>query len=138
MALKRGRKVPPITEDQVWELARIQCTYKEMSAVLGVSEDYLRDHFKDMINEAQEQGKASLRRTLIRLADKGNLGAAVWLSKQYLGMREVQATDITSGGESLAKGFTSMVTAVEAMQAKNVEKNAARKEARAAEKEKDK
>ncbi|MPZ59208.1 MAG: hypothetical protein GEU91_22545 [Rhizobiales bacterium] len=92
-----GRK-PSLTCDEktlktIEGLAKIQCTQAEAAAVLGCH----RETFINFLNanpEARarwdnglEAGKASVRRNLFKLSET-NTAAAIWLSKQYLGMRE--------------------------------------------------
>lgn len=92
-----GRKRLEIDEKIFIELCKIQCTKKEIGAVLGVSEDTLerwckREHnmsFSMFWGIYAEAGKASLRRSQFLLAQK-NATMAIWLGKQYLGQRDEQ------------------------------------------------
>ena len=75
-------------------LGSIMATTKECAAVMGVSEPTFLKFLKDnpeanaALEQSQGQRMASLRRRQIELADKGNLGALIWLGKQYLGQRD--------------------------------------------------
>lgn len=92
-----GRKRLEIDERVFIELCKIQCTKKEIGAVLGVSEDTLerwckREHdmtFSMFWGIHSEAGKASLRRSQFLLAEK-NAVMAIWLGKQILGQRDEQ------------------------------------------------
>jgi hypothetical protein len=76
------------------ELGRIHCTKAEIAGVLGVSRPTL-DAFLDREPSAREafengtqEGKASLRRTQFRLAER-NAAMAIFLGKNYLGQKDV-------------------------------------------------
>jgi hypothetical protein len=79
----------------VRSLGGIQCTTKEAAAVLGVDEDTF-NKFRADEPEAQrawvegtENGKASLRRNQIKLAEK-NATMAIFLGMQYLGQKDLR------------------------------------------------
>jgi len=85
-----GRKLKPIDEAQVREMAMYQCTLEEMSSNLGCHRETLSLRFSDIIKEGWEYGKKSLRRRMYEKAMTGDTGMLVWLSKQYLGFRDKQ------------------------------------------------
>ena len=67
----------------------MQCTHKEIAAVMGCDEDTLRNNYSAIINAAREGGKASLRRAQWKKAvDEGNPSMLIWLGKHYLEQRE--------------------------------------------------
>lgn len=113
----RGRPPKPIDLKLVYELAKIQCTDEEIAAACSVgnstiSRRYQTDpEFRELINKGRQEGKQSLRRTLYKIANdqghKSQLGAAIWLSKQYLGMAEKQEAKIEQHvtGEIDVKGL---------------------------------
>ena len=76
-------------------LCGIQCTKKEVAAVLDCGEStverWCKATYKMTFEEAREVysqgGKASLRRTQFRLAEK-SAAMAIFLGKQYLGQRD--------------------------------------------------
>ncbi len=76
-------------------LCEIQCTEKEICAVLEVSHDTLNRWCKETYNkdfantfeEKREGGKSSLRRIQWHLAEK-NPTMAIFLGKNYLGQRD--------------------------------------------------
>lgn len=82
---------------QVEALRGIMASHKEMAAILGCSEKTIERRKVDDAEflEAYEMGEAkahlSIRRSLFKACDAGNVNAAVYLSKNYLGMRDVQA-----------------------------------------------
>ena len=85
---KVGRPRKVIDEKLLYDLAKIQCTPAEMSAILGVHVDTLRDNYSNIIAKGKEDGKASLRRMQYVTAMKGNVTMLIWLGKQLLGQKE--------------------------------------------------
>jgi len=74
-------------------LGRIQCTFEEAAAVLGVHVDTFSDFLRaqEKAREAFEWGRnegcASLRRTQMKMAE--NIPTmAIWCGKQYLGQTD--------------------------------------------------
>jgi hypothetical protein len=88
------------TIDILKGLGRIQCTTKELAATFGVTEPTIFLLFKrspackEAYEGGKEVGKASLRRTQFRLAEK-NAAMAIFLGKNYLGQTDRQ--ELNSG-----------------------------------------
>lgn len=86
-------------------LCRIQCTEREICAVLDVTDKTLNawckrtygTGFSDTYKKHSEVGKISLRRAQYKAAENGNTTMLVWLGKQYLG----QADKIETRAEDL-------------------------------------
>jgi len=91
---KSGRPLLNLNERQILELAKIQCTTKEIAAVMDCSVSTLDKSFSDLINKGREAGKITLRKYMWNAAEKGNVTMMIWLSKQILGMREPQIIEI--------------------------------------------
>lgn len=91
---KMGRPRRKIDLKLVEDLARIQCTISEISAILKIPESTLKNRkdFTTTFKNGKEDGKSSLRRYQWRMAEK-NPGMAIWLGKQYLGQRETNLDD---------------------------------------------
>jgi hypothetical protein len=93
---KAGRPKKEIDWDQVKKLCYIQCTQGEIADILRVHVQTLdaacqRDHsieFSTYYKMHTSEGKASLRRTMYKTAMRGNPAMQIWLSKNYLGMKE--------------------------------------------------
>ncbi len=93
-----GRPPKPIDLKVLEELAALQCTDGEIAAALDVSPATIvnrRESDPDFLKaytKGRERGKRSLRRILFGIATdpthKSQLGAAIWLSKQHLGMSD--------------------------------------------------
>jgi len=83
-----GPPFKKIDEKLLRSLAKIHCTWEEMSSIVGVSVDTLSRRYAEIINSARAEGKLSLRRYQWQMAEKENLGMLVWLGKQHLGQSE--------------------------------------------------
>src|SRR5437763_16162377 len=82
------------------KLAGMQCTNEEIAAFFGVSKrTILRkckvEKFRDSIERGRAKGRVSVRRSLFKLANAGNVAAAIFLSKNLLGYRDVMNTEHT-------------------------------------------
>lgn len=92
---RTGRPRKEINEKLFENLCAIQCTEKEICAVLGCCEDTLnawckrtyKMTFSDTYKSKKMLGKSSLRRTQFRLAEK-SASMAIWLGKQYLDQKD--------------------------------------------------
>ena len=78
-----------LNEDRVRDLASIQCTMIEIAACCKCSVDTLENRFSDIIKEARESGKQSLRRAQYQKAIEGNPTMLIWCGKHILNQREV-------------------------------------------------
>lgn len=76
-----------IDAEQVEKLAMLQCTLEEMAMFFDCDPKTISNRFSKEIRKGKETGKISLRRNMFRLSEK-NTVMCIWLSKQYLGMRE--------------------------------------------------
>ena len=84
-----GRPLKKIDEQQVYELAKIQCSYQEMAAVLDCDESTLTRRFSQVIKRGREDGKSSLKRKQYEVAMSGSVPMLIWLGKIVIGQREV-------------------------------------------------
>tara|TARA_Y100000310_G_scaffold326664_1_gene391893 strand:- start:58 stop:450 length:393 start_codon:yes stop_codon:yes gene_type:complete len=84
-----GRPKVKIDEKILGNLAHIGCTLEECGDVLGVSARTLQRNFADLIHSHKNKGKASLRKKMYEKAvTKDNTYMQIWLSKNYLGMKD--------------------------------------------------
>lgn len=91
-----GRPTIPIDREEFEKLCAIHATLEEISGwfkvTVGTIERWCKRtyslSFAQTLKRYSAPGKVSLRRHLYAAAQKGNLGAAIWLSKQHLGMTE--------------------------------------------------
>jgi DNA-binding CsgD family transcriptional regulator len=82
---KNRRVVPP---DEVLDLARLHCTYKEMSEFFGINVETLKYNFSDIIAKGRSETKQALRKAQIKLALSGNATMLIWLGKNILDQAE--------------------------------------------------
>lgn len=89
---KKGRvRVADINREEIWKLARIGCTLREMSFMTGLSEESIRKNFAVEIEHGQGASKRALRKKQFDKAMEGSDRMLVWLGKQYLGQKDVVA-----------------------------------------------
>lgn len=81
-------KQPKVSEDQIFQLAKIMCTDTEISDVAGVSVDTLQRRYAAVIESGRNDGRASIRREQFKLAMSGNVPMLIWVGKQYLNQVE--------------------------------------------------
>jgi hypothetical protein len=84
--MARPRK--EIDEELLYKLAQIHCTMREMSDIIGVSQDTLKRRYADIIDKGKSEGKMRLRRKQIEVAMSGNHTLLIWLGKQMLGQSD--------------------------------------------------
>ena len=82
------------------KLCGMQCTDEEIAAFFGISKRTivrrrLVPKFQEIMDQARAKGRISVRRSLFRLANAGNIAAAIFLSKNLLGYRDVVNTEMT-------------------------------------------
>lgn len=108
--MPRGRpeKISNIDPSIFEELCALQCTKREICTVLKIGDrtldkfcrtEYGRS-FKDVFEEKRQGGLVSLRRSGFRLAEK-NATVFIWLSKQWLGMKDNPQEEVKSDKSSL-------------------------------------
>jgi hypothetical protein len=89
-------KIPDPDWDELQRLARVHCTGDDCAYVLGISYDTLSRRvqekysisFADYLKKEKEFGKSSLRKAMMNAVIKGSVPMMIWLSKNWLGMRD--------------------------------------------------
>ena len=113
---KMGRPKAVIEARQFEELCRMQCTQREICAVLGVTDKTLarwcKEHYdlpySEAYNKYADCGKSNLRHIQFRMAEAGSERMAIWLGKQYLGQsdkQDIQIAEIDDGVRGEIEGF---------------------------------
>ena len=75
-------------------LASIGCPDYEIASVLNISAKTLKRNYADIIEQFKEKGKASLRKKMLdKAVKKDNTHMQIWLSKNYLGMKDRTQTE---------------------------------------------
>src|SRR5215470_17507110 len=82
------------------KLAGMQCTNEEIAAFFGVNKRTIlrrcqSEKFRDIIENGRAKGRVSVRRSLFKLANAGNIAAAIFLAKNLLGYKDVVNTEHT-------------------------------------------
>ena len=85
---EKGRPKAKIDTAQLDKLAAMQCTLEEIANWFGVNKSTISRRFATNIIKGKSTGKISLRRAMYTKALEGNVVMQIWLSKQYLGMKE--------------------------------------------------
>ena len=80
------------------KLCGMQCTDEEIAAFFNVSTRTIErrrkvKRFSEIMDHAKAKGRVSVRRSLLRMAAKDNVAAAIFLSKTLLGYRDVVNTE---------------------------------------------
>src|ERR1019366_4009122 len=91
----------PRTKIDLAELEKLyglQCTDKEVAAFLGISVKTLERRkkiakFAETIDAAKAKGRVSVRRMLFAQGSRGNVAAAIFLSKNLLGYKDYFANE---------------------------------------------
>jgi hypothetical protein len=84
----RGRTRRIVNPDDVYKLAAIGSNDREIAQWFSMDENTLRYNFSDIIANAREDLKQSLRMAQIKLALGGNATMLIWLGKQILNQQE--------------------------------------------------
>ena len=92
-----GRPKLVVDLEILGNLAQIGCPNYEIASVLGISQRTLKRNFANSIEENREKGKASLRKKMWdKAVKKDNTHMQIWLSKNYLNMRDkVETQNVT-------------------------------------------
>lgn len=107
---RTGRPKATIDQTTFENLCRLQCTEVEICSWFGITDKTLnrwcRDTygmtFSEIFSEKREAGKISLRRAQWKLAEK-NATMAIFLGKQYLDQRDVQAIEVAKATDDTIK-----------------------------------
>lgn len=84
-----------VAAEEVFKLAAMFCTIKEMTSFFECSDKYLYDNFMNEIERGRAAGKMSVRRFQYKAAEDGNVTMLIWLGRQYL--EQVDRTEISLG-----------------------------------------
>jgi hypothetical protein len=85
---KTHAKHKTVDRDMVYKLACIQCTDEEIAEVVGIGVGLLRKRFSKLLEQGKQAGRKSLRRAMWEKAMNGDTRVQIFLSKQYLGMKD--------------------------------------------------
>lgn len=97
-----ARPVKEINKEQFESLCNLQCTIEEIAGFFKCNKDTINawckrtydEGFSETYKKHSQNGKISLRRYQLRLAEK-NASMAIWLGKQWLGQTDKQEVMFT-------------------------------------------
>jgi hypothetical protein len=84
----RGITKRVVFDSDVYKLAAMGCSDREIATWFDIKDDTLRYNFAEIIAKGREDMKQSLRKAQIRLALSGNATMLIWLGKNILGQSE--------------------------------------------------
>jgi hypothetical protein len=84
----RGITKKVVFDSDVYKLAAMGCSDREIATWFDCNEETLRYNFKEIIAKGREDLKQSLRRAQIKLALGGNATLLIWLGKNILGQSD--------------------------------------------------
>lgn len=88
----RGENRRVIDPEEVEKLAKLWCSWEEMSDFFGVPANTLKYNFSDIVAKGRAETKQALRRAQIKLALSGNATMLIWLGKNILSQSETPQT----------------------------------------------
>ena len=88
LVVGRGENKTVIDPEEIYKLAKLWCSWEEMSDFFAVPANTLKYNFSDMVAKGRSETKQALRRSQIKLALNGNATMLIWLGKNILGQQE--------------------------------------------------
>lgn len=83
LVVGRGENKTVIDPEDVEKLAKLWCSWEEMSDFFGVPANTLKYNFSDIVAKGRSETKQGLRRAQLKLALGGNATMLIWLGKEY-------------------------------------------------------
>jgi len=80
----RGKTKRIVFDNDVFKLAAMGCTDREIALWFDMSESTLRYNFSSILEKARVEMKQSLRQAQLKLALSGNAVMLIWLGKNIL------------------------------------------------------
>lgn len=84
----RGMRKRIVTPEEVFKLAALGCTDKEIAVWFDIAYDTLRYNFADIISKGRQEMKTALRNAMFKNALSGNAALQIFLAKNLLGMSD--------------------------------------------------
>jgi hypothetical protein len=92
---KTGRPLADIDEEQVRELASMNCSIVEIAAVVRCDRATIHRRFAIAIEEGRQSGKSSLKRKMWEVAMNGSSSMLIWLSRNMLGYTDTSPNEVS-------------------------------------------
>ena len=93
LVVGRGDNKTVIPPDEVYRLATLHCTWKEMSEFYNVPVETFKYNFKELVAKGRAETRQRLRSAQIKLALSGNATMLIWLGKNMLGQTDAGEID---------------------------------------------
>jgi hypothetical protein len=84
----RGLRKKVVIPEDVYKLAALGCTDKEIALWFDIAYDTLRYNFADIIEKGRQDLKTALRKAMLNNALNGNAALQIFLAKNMLGMSD--------------------------------------------------
>jgi len=84
----RGLRKRVVTPEEVFKLAALGCTDKEIALWFDIAYETLRYNFSDIIAKGRQEMKTALRNAMFKNAMSGNAALQIFLAKNMLGMSD--------------------------------------------------
>lgn len=84
----RGMRKRVVTPEEVFKLAALGCTDREIATWFDVAYETLRYNFSDIIAKGRQEMKTQLRSAMFKNALNGNAALQIFLAKNMLGMSD--------------------------------------------------
>lgn len=84
----RGLNKRIISPEQVFKLAALGCSDKEISVWFDIPYETLRYNFSEIIAKGRQEAKSALRQAMLKNALSGNAAVQIFLAKNWLGMSD--------------------------------------------------
>ena len=84
----RGLRKRVVTPEEVFKLAALGCSDKEIAVWFDIAYDTLRYNFADIIAKGRQEMKTQLRNAMFKNALSGNAALQIFLAKNLLGMSD--------------------------------------------------
>ena len=118
-----GRPRKNIDKKQFQSLCAMFCTLQEIAGFFDCSEDTIErwckrtydSTFAEAFKQYSAQGKISLRRNQMKMAEK-NVAMAIFLGKNYLGQKDTQDNEVAERTIDAMKAILGTVEVVSAAQ----------------------
>ena len=84
----RGLRKKVVVPDDVYKLAALGCSDREIATWFDVTEDTLRYNFTDIMAKGRQDAKTALRTAMLKNALNGNAALQIFLAKNWLNMSD--------------------------------------------------
>ena len=101
--VKRKRGRPPhlktaTTESEVYKLSIVGTRYEDIALVLGISNDTLTKHYKEVLEKGRIEANAAVAGTLYEKAKQGDTSSMIFWLKTRAQWSEKNTTELTGEG----------------------------------------